>query len=245
MMKRELFAIGDVHGQITLFKQMLTNWNEETQQLLLIGDLGDRGENPKDCFLLAQSLVEKKDAIYLKGNHEDMLLAFLNHPEQNYDLYCLNGGMKTLETFLHPGLDAEYSPTEIVMFLTSRYPTLKPFLESLPLYYEWGRFLFVHAGVDLSKRDWHQTSSEDYVWIRDAFHEMKNTTGKIIVFGHTITPFLYGDNQTTDLWIKDNKIGIDGGAVYGGALHGVLFNEKELVRDIKLDNKGYVWDGLT
>ncbi|WP_041556762.1 metallophosphoesterase [Carnobacterium sp. 17-4] len=244
-MKRELFAIGDVHGQITLFQQMLTNWNEETQQLLLIGDLGDRGENPKDCFILAQSLVEKKDAIYLKGNHEDMLLAFLKHPEQNYDLYCLNGGMKTLETFLHPGLDAEYSPTEIVMFLNSRYPTLQPFLESLPLYYEWGRFLFVHAGVDLSKSDWHQTSSEDYVWIRDVFHKAKNTTGKIIVFGHTITPFLYGDNQTTDLWIKDNKIGIDGGAVYGGALHGVLFNEKELVRDIKLDNKGYVWDGLT
>lgn len=244
-MKRELFAIGDVHGQITLFQQMLTNWNEETQQLLLIGDLGDRGENPKDCFILAQSLVEKKDAIYLKGNHEDMLLAFLKHPEQNYDLYCLNGGMKTLETFLHPGLDAEYSPTEIVMFLNSRYPTLQPFLESLPLYYEWGSFLFVHAGVDLSKSDWHQTSSEDYVWIRDAFHKAKNTTGKIIVFGHTITPFLYGDNQTTDLWIKDNKIGIDGGAVYGGALHGVLFNEKELVRDIKLDNKGYVWDGLT
>ncbi|AGY80981.1 metallophosphoesterase [Carnobacterium inhibens] len=242
-MKKELFALGDVHGQISLFKKMLTNWNEDTQQLLLIGDLGDRGENPKECLLLAKILVEEKGAIYLKGNHEEMLLNFMNDPERNYELYCLNGGMKTLETFLHPGLDAEYSPTEIGMFLASRYPALKPFLETLPLYYEWGDFLFVHAGVDLSKRDWRQTSDEDYVWIRDSFHKEKNNTGKIIVFGHTITPALYGDNHTTDLWIKDNKIGIDGGAVYGGALHGVLFNETKLVKDIKIDNIGYVWDG--
>lgn len=243
MMKRELFAIGDVHGQISLFKELLSYWNEETQQLLLIGDLGDRGENPKDCFLLAKTLVEQKGAIYLKGNHEDMLLAFMDHPEKNYELYCLNGGMKTLETFLHPGLDAEYSPTEMALFLTSRYPELRPFLETLPLYYEWGNFIFVHAGVDLAKRDWHQTSDEDYVWIRDPFHKAKNTTGKTIVFGHTITPALFGDNQTTDLWINDNKIGIDGGAVYGGALHGVLFNKEKLVKDIKLDNTGFVWDG--
>ena len=105
-MKREVFAIGDVHGQNSMFKELLSHWNPETQQLLLIGDLGDRGENPKDCILLAKSLVEQNGAIYLKGNHEEMLLAFMKHPEKNYDLYCLNGGMKTLETFLHPGLDA-------------------------------------------------------------------------------------------------------------------------------------------
>lgn len=243
MMKKELFAIGDVHGQISMFKKMLTHWNEETQQLLLIGDLGDRGENPKDCFLLAKMLVEQKEAIYLKGNHEAMLLAFMNQPEKNYGVYCLNGGMKTLETFLHSGLDDEYSPTEIVMILTSRYPTLQPFLETLPLYYEWGDFLFVHAGVDLTKRDWRQTADYDYVWIRESFHKEKNNTGKTIVFGHTITPALYGDNQTTDLWIEDHKIGIDGGAVYGGALHGVLFNKQELVKDVKIDNVGFVWDG--
>ena len=84
MMKRELFAIGDVHGQISLFKELLSHWDEESQQLLLIGDLGDRGENPKDCFLLAKTLVEQKGAIYLKGNHEEMLLNFMNDPERNY-----------------------------------------------------------------------------------------------------------------------------------------------------------------
>lgn len=242
-MKKEIFAIGDVHGQINLFQEMLTHWNEATQQLLLIGDLGDRGENPKACFVLANELVEEKGAIWLKGNHEEMLLDFLEHPEDNYDLYLLNGGMQTLETFLHPGLNDEYSPTEIAMLMISHYPTLKERLKNLPLYFEWGDFVFVHAGVDLSKKDWKKTNPRDFVWIREPFHTMKNKTGKTIVFGHTLTPALYGDNKTTDLWIQDNKIGIDGGAVYGGALHGVVFDSEKLLQDYKLVNQGYVWDG--
>ncbi len=242
-MKTELFAIGDVHGQITLFNEMLTHWDEATQQLLLIGDLGDRGENPKACFVLANELVEDKGAIWIKGNHEEMLLNFLEHPEENYDLYKMNGGMRTLETFLHGGLEDEYSPTEMAMLIISRYPTLKKRLKELPLYFEWGDFIFVHAGIDLSKKDWKKTAPRDFVWIREPFHSMKNTTGKTIVFGHTITPSLYGDNKTTNLWIQDNKIGIDGGAVYGGALLGAVFNKTKMLQQYKLVNEGYVWDG--
>lgn len=242
-MKTELFAIGDVHGQITLLKKMLTYWNEARQQLLLIGDLGDRGENPKDCIILANQLVKEKGAIWIKGNHEEMLLNFLEKPEKNYDLYRMNGGLKTLETFLHKGIADEYSPTEIGMLMASRYPNLKQNLKKLPLYYEWGDFIFVHAGVDLDRKDWKKTSPRDFVWIREPFHSMKNKTGKIIVFGHTVTPSLYGDNKTTDLWIKDNKIGIDGGAVYGGALLGVVFDKEKMLQHYKLVNEGYVWDG--
>lgn len=241
-MKTELFAIGDIHGKFTLFEQMLTHWDEAKQQLLLIGDLGDRGEDSKSCFLLAKQLIEEKDAICLRGNHEEMLIRFLKKPEENYDLYMLNGGMKTLESFLHPGLESEYSPTEMAMMILSRHPDFLPFLESLPLYYEWEEFIFAHAGVDLSKKDWKKTSASDFVWIREPFHRKKNKTGKTIVFGHTPTPYLYGDNQTTDLWIEDHKIGIDGGAVYGGALHGVVFNATELVEDVRIDNASHVWN---
>ncbi|MGB3160360.1 metallophosphoesterase family protein [Carnobacterium sp.] len=242
-MKTELFAIGDVHGQITLLKEMLTHWDESKQQLLFIGDLGDRGENPKACFILANELVKEKEAIWIKGNHEEMLLNFLENPEENYDVYKMNGGMKTLETFLHSGLADEYSPTEIAMLMTSHYPTLKESLKELPLYYEWGDYVFVHAGVDLSKKDWRKTAPKDFVWIREPFHSMKNNTGKKIVFGHTITPSLYGDNKTSNLWLKDNKIGIDGGAVYGGSLLGVVFSKTKMLQHYKLINNGYVWNG--
>lgn len=235
-MKQEIFAIGDVHGEITLFKQMLENWDEETQQLVLIGDLGDRGENPKECFALGRSLVEEKGAICLRGNHEEMLLDFLHHPEDNYPLYVLNGGGKSIETFLHEGALNEYSPTEMAAMIKSHYPWLEGFLESCWLYYEWENYVFVHGGVDMSKKDWKQTSKQNFVWIREGFYDRKNHTGKKIVFGHTITPMLHGDNQTTDLWIKDNLIGIDGGAVYGGTLHGVQFDKEWIIKDYKIPN---------
>jgi serine/threonine protein phosphatase 1 len=64
-MKEEVFVVGDVHGEITLLKKLLEKWDREKQQLIFIGDLGDRGENSKACFLLAKELVEKQGAIYL------------------------------------------------------------------------------------------------------------------------------------------------------------------------------------
>ncbi|SEK60751.1 serine/threonine protein phosphatase 1 [Carnobacterium iners] len=105
-----------------------------------------------------------------------------------------------------------------------------------------GNFIFVYAGVDLTKKDWKQTSPRDFVWIREPFRSTKNKTGKTIVFGHTITSSLYGDNQTSDLWIEDNKIDIDFGAVYGGSLLGVFFDEMTILKHYKLVNQGYVWD---
>ena len=48
-----------------------------------------------------------------------------------------------------------------------------------------------------------------------AFHEHKNRMGKTIVFGHTITPLLHGDMQTTDLWIQESR---KSGSTGGGCL---------------------------
>lgn len=177
-MNTQVLAIGDIHGQIQLFKEMLNHWKEATQQLVLIGDLGDRGENPKDCFLLGKRLVEEKQAIYLKGNHEDLLLRFLADPEERYENYCLNGGMRTLESLLHTGLEAEYSPTEISMLVKSHYPELIEFLNGLPLYFEWQDYVFVHAGVDLAKSDWKKLVKEILCGFASRFILAKIKRGK-------------------------------------------------------------------
>lgn len=155
-----------------------------------------------------------------------------------------NGGKETFESLLHPGASEEYSPTEISMMIQSRYSELIKFLVQRPLYYEWENYLFVHAGVDLTKKDWRKTSPRDFIWIREPFHEGKNNTGKTIVFGHTITPMLHGDMQTTDLWIHDHKIGMDGGAVFGGSLHGVVFDKEGILQDIEYQNNEGPWHGI-
>jgi len=56
---------------------------------------------------------------------------------------------------------------------------------------------------------------------------MKNKTAKQLFFGHTNHSFtLNGDKQDqADIW-KNNKIGIDGGAVYGGPCWAFVFSIK-------------------
>ena len=52
---------------------------------------------------------------------------------------------------------------------------------------------------------------------------------------------LHQDMQTTDLWFSDGKIGIDGGAVFGGSVHGVIFDKEKLVQDIEYQNTEGPW----
>lgn len=241
-MSKDIFAIGDIHGMYDLFEDMLTNYNSDRHQLVLLGDLNDRGHDVKSCLYKGKQLVEEEGAVYLKGNHEDLFLNFLERPEEMYERYRRNGGKETIESLLHAGAVEEYSPTEISLMIRSRHTELVEFLRELPMYFEWHHFIFVHAGIDLSKRDWHDTSSRDFMWIREPFYEGTNTSGKTVVFGHTITPSLHGDMQTTDIWQSDNRIGIDGGAVYGGSLHGVILNESGIIQDIELQNTTGPWE---
>lgn len=241
MEKSSVYVISDIHGMFDLMQEALAHWEKETMQLVFIGDLNDRGSKSKDCLYYAMKLVKEHEAIYLRGNHEEMFLRFLEDPERNKDIYLCNGGLETLESFFFKGVLDEYSVTEIVMMLRSQHKELMSFLKFLPTFYEWEQYVFVHAGVDLTKSDWRKSSQQDFVWIRNPFHQGKNETGKVIVFGHTVTPYLHRDGKTTDLWISDNKIGIDGAGVYGGVVHGVLFGKLGIEEDYIFPNKTGAW----
>lgn len=235
-MKEKVFVIGDVHGQINQFEEMLTHWNEEDEQLVLLGDLGDRGKNPRACFELARELVENKGAICLKGNHEDMLLDFLNRPQHAASLYEMNGGAATIQSFLELE-EGSFNAVELSAAMQSKFPWLKPFIESRPLKYEWNHYVFIHAGVDLTLDDWRETADRDFVWIREGFYDQPNHTDRTFVFGHTVTTMLHKERHNTEIWDSgDGKIGIDGGAVYGGTLHGVVLDENGIVEQYKSDN---------
>ncbi|CAM4227155.1 metallophosphoesterase [Listeria booriae] len=219
----KIFAVGDIHGELALFESLLTHWQPEKERLLSVGDLIDRGPDPGAVVRKAMRLTREHDAIFLRGNHENMLLDWLAEPNEKMMYYISQGGMETIESLLKHKHDAKMTPGELARCVEEEAAAELAFIRERPYYYEWGDFVFVHAGVDLTLADWKETSKHDMVWIREPFQEGTNKTGKTFVVGHTPTEALNPDGSPA-IWYNADRsiIDIDGGAVFGGALHGVV-----------------------
>ena len=82
----------------------------------------------KPVFSKEKELVEQHDAVYLRGNHEEeYFCSFFKIQRDWFAGYVRNGGKETIESLLHPGATAEYSPTEMALMIRSRYPELVDF----------------------------------------------------------------------------------------------------------------------
>lgn len=221
-----IFAISDIHGEEEKARKLLNHWNPDREQLVLLGDLVDRGENSLGVILLAMELQQKYGAKVIGGNHDDMLLDWIDDPNGQLDMYYPQGGIQTINSFFDQNIAMRKLPEHIATLMKEQFPNELEFLRSLPNYYEQGKHVFVHAGVNLAYEDWKNTSDIDFRWIRHLFHYGRNDTGKVFVFGHTPTRNLNPD-RSHNVWISpcQTKIGIDGGAVYGGLMHGLRINE--------------------
>lgn len=217
-----VFAIGDIHGELNKLNALLENWNPDNQQLVLLGDLIDRGTNSYGVVRLARHLAETYGAKVLKGNHEEMFLSWLDSPDSEQDAYYPQGGRETIHSFFDQRVTFTHTPHQVSDMMSTRFADDIAFMRALPYYYDWKDHVFVHAGVNLLHDDWRDTRDSDFCWIRRDFHYKPNDTDKIFVFGHTPTPILNVD-KSYDIWFSPckTKIGLDGGAVFGGLLHGL------------------------
>lgn len=233
------FVVGDIHGKAQMLEELMTEWDGKAQ-LVFLGDLIDRGENSKRSIEIVKDYVDHHGAVCLSGNHEYMFLAWLDNPEERYDHYRRNGGDTTINSLLGRPLDAPVDGVADAQAVESTVPELVAFIRRLPFDYETESYYFVHAGVDLTLENWRETSDYQKVWIRKPFHEAENQTGKWIIFGHTpVYGLLHEPVGTENLWISDQKMGVDGGAVYGGVLHGLLLDDQGIVQDHVLHNTGF------
>ena len=199
-----LLAIGDIHGTLDKLRLLMAGirWDPENDTLIFIGDYVDRG--PESAGVIDHILGLRKwspNIICLRGNHEQMFLDFLEG--RNVDSFIFNGGRETIESYGGPSGGIPEDHYE--------------FLRSLPLYYEHGGYIFVHAGlrdgIALEAQD-----PRDLLWIREEFINSTHDHGRRVVFGHT---------PLRRPLIQHNKIGIDTGAVYGGTLTCVELNRME------------------
>lgn len=232
-MADQFFVVGDVHGKFGLLTDLLRKWDKDSQQLVFIGDLIDRGEDSKSCLELVTQLVREEGAVCLTGNHEWMFLRYLDDPVERYGHYQRNGGDTTINSLLGRPFDALVDPVKDAGTILEQYAGLIEEIRKFPYIYETNDYFFVHAGLNLSLEDVRETPDYDKVWLRQPFHQGENKTGKRIVFGHTPTKYLFNSPiHISQIWqTEDGKLGIDGGAVYGGVLHGLGLDKTGMVAD--------------
>lgn len=209
-----LYAIGDIHGCADELESILKAIApKDGDTVVFVGDYVDRGPASCDVIELALDLERTKaETVFLKGNHEDMMLSFLGLPGHYGESFLFNGGVTTMESY---GLKEDDLPHAIHRIP----PRHVDFYKRLSVNYLRPPYLFVHAGISpLLQLEEQQT--EDMLWIRQEFIFNPHRIDATVVFGHTPMRGVMID--------LPYKLGIDTGLVYGGKLTCVEFTEGAL-----------------
>ena len=228
---KRIIAVGDIHGCINELLLMLekVNYDKQKDQLIFLGDYVDKGPNPKLVLEKIMDLVLNDDAIALGGNHEQIFLNWLCNNDYKRTPYFHRkvGGRKTVASFYPFSLETLDDEARAREHILNHYRHVIDFIKSRPNFYESDKHIFVHAGINPQASPWQNTSEHDFRWIRELFLHEPNHVNKKIVFGHTVTYKLHKRDFFYDAWIHENKIGIDGGCVYGGNLIALEINDTE------------------
>ena len=210
-----MIAIGDIHGCAKSLDGLLRELNVTAEDhLIFVGDYIDRGPDSKGVIDRMLELDKKYKCTFLRGNHEDLLLGYLDDGE--YDIFAMNGGISTLSSYMTDDGEMEIPDGHI------------DFVRNTELYLETEEFLFVHAGLrpDLTvAENLVESNAEVFLWERSHLKAGFLPWEKTVVCGHT--------PQTHPL-NRQELINIDTGCVYYaypsmGYLTAVRLPEREFI----------------
>jgi serine/threonine protein phosphatase 1 len=228
-----VYAIGDIHGRADLLRRLHAAIRDDAaaarnlrRVVVYLGDYVDRGHDSRTVLdVILDERLEGFDPVYLLGNHEDIMLTFLEDPGIGPNWF-MNGGDATLYSYgigHPPASDRETRMKMMRDALAKNLPRRHyDFLVGLRLFHTEGDYLFVHAGIKPG-RPMAEQAKEDLLWIREEFLRSPLKHGKCVVHGHTIA---------AEVDIRPNRIGIDTGAFYSGVLTALVLEggERRLIQ---------------
>ncbi len=224
------YIIGDIHGEfdrLVLLHTKIRRFHQShfSQRLKTIIHLGDYIDRGPDSFSVVEWLIETSNTlepettvVNLKGNHEAMMLKSCASGSINDRAYWIrNGGQDTLDSYRVHGYE---KPPK----------THLDWMAALPSFYldRNNKIICVHAGLNPNT---FPHDGEDYhLWTRsetffDAnFSNNPDIADMKVIHGHT-------PSATFEPEISDNKqrINIDTGACYGGALTSAIIDNGNLI----------------
>jgi serine/threonine protein phosphatase 1 len=207
-----VYAIGDVHGRDDLLARLhdaiAADWAAAPAAraaVVHLGDYVDRGPDSPAALRRAAGPppIPGAESVALRGNHEALMLDALapGAPAAAQFLWQMNGGRATLSAY------RGHVPEED-----------REILRGLALSWRAGDYLFVHAGID-PRKPLDAQAETDLTWIREPFLSWPGPLGVVVVHGHTPAPRPE---------VRPHRIGIDTGAVGGGALTCLVLEEDGL-----------------
>ncbi|MEM9787642.1 MAG: metallophosphoesterase family protein [Pseudomonadota bacterium] len=217
---RSMYAIGDVHGcdgQLTRLLDQIDADAQGDEPLVFLGDMIDRGPHSAKVLSTLFTLATQRadHVVVLMGNHERMMLDFIDDPSDTGARWLLFGGIDTLNSFGITGLterpDAE-DALEAAHALEAALPSgMLPWLRKLPFSWKNGNVCCVHAAMNPDKPVTEQ-SEKSLLWGHSQFFRQPRHDGVCVVHGHTIV---------AKPSIAAGRIAIDTGAYRGGRLSAV------------------------
>lgn len=177
------YVCSDLHGMGELWKKIQEHLTLE-DTLYFLGDAADRGP---DGYEIIKSMIADPRVIYIKGNHENLLVEGMltsNFGEKrysdNFDLWMFNGGYDTFTSMLEDDKET--------------VKTIVEHLDALPYRTEYlnkdGILIHLcHAGY--TPWDKNFPTKYDLIWDRSHFCDpYKKGCYDIVIHGHTPAPHL-------------------------------------------------------
>jgi serine/threonine protein phosphatase 1 len=191
---KPFLAVGDIHGRSDLLAELQRRIGTEHSDwpVVFLGDYIDRGPDSRQVLdlLMAATAGPASNAICLMGNHERMLLDFLEDPSRHGPRWLRNGGVQTLSSFdvMPPdGFLDETAALEILrdQFVTAMGMERIKWMRALPLIWRSGNVWAVHAGASPGC-PMNKQSADVLLWGHPHFLRQLRGDGQWIVHGHTI-----------------------------------------------------------
>ena len=241
------YAIADIHGMYNIYEQVCEILQPD-DVVYFLGDAGDRGYAGFKCI---KAIYENPQWIYLKGNHEDMMVKAIEQEESTINgylyenpmnLWFYNGGDSTFNDWLEDNGDRIWAKRLQDLPLTAEYTNEKGIT-----------FHMSHAGYTCGHKD--QMWGEELLWSRSHFYNSWDEdfySKDICIHGHTPNGNLKrrlgeSDYETFEevkknqkpeafVYCDGHKIDIDNGVFYTG--YTVLYDLDEM-KAIPLFDKNF------
>lgn len=203
------YVIADTHGMYDLLMKAINTIKvneasnlDDDYKIITLGDYIDRGP---DSAKIVDYLMGHPEITAIAGNHEKMLLGWLDY-QWDIGNYLLNGGNSTLLSYgqkVGEAADRNAVPKAHINFL-----------KSLPLYVTDKHRIYVHAGVDPTKsledQSEHNLTWQLYKW-QDALFPLH------VVHGH--------EQHEDGPKLYPGRTNLDTGAYYTGRLAVAVFDD--------------------